>query len=73
MARISNKSISCILWYGRLLESEHLDDREIKRTPWSGALFEKLLVPQLINELPSFYDTWRFITVFTIAAQLYLP
>jgi hypothetical protein len=34
-------------------------------TPWNWALLEKPPVVQLINNFPTFYGTWRFITVFT--------
>jgi hypothetical protein len=34
-------------------------------TAYSRALLEKLIVPQLVMELPAFYETQRFITMFT--------
>jgi hypothetical protein len=39
-------------------------------TPWSRILLEKLMGPQLLNKFPSFYETRRFITIFTKARQL---
>jgi len=36
-------------------------------TPWSRIVFEKLIVTQLVKEIPTFYATWRLITVFTRA------
>ena len=38
----------------------------------SRVLPEKLRVPQLVNKLPTFYGTRRFITAFTSAHHLYL-
>jgi hypothetical protein len=35
--------------------------------PWSWALLEKLSIVQLLKNLPAFYGTRRFITVFTRA------
>jgi hypothetical protein len=37
----------------------------IRRTPWSWALLEKPPVVKLPKNFPTFYGTWRFITVFT--------
>jgi hypothetical protein len=34
-------------------------------TPWSSTLFEKLMVIQLVNKFSEFYETRRFITVYT--------
>jgi len=39
-------------------------------TPRSTVLLEKLTVPQPVKKYPSFYGTWRFITVFTSARHL---
>jgi hypothetical protein len=36
-------------------------------TPWSWALHAKLPLAQLLKNFPTFYGTWRFITVFTRA------
>jgi hypothetical protein len=36
-------------------------------TPWSWTLLEKLIVTQLVKELPFFYGTRRFITAFSRA------
>jgi hypothetical protein len=35
--------------------------------PWRLILFQKLPVAQLLKNFTTFYGTWRFITVFTIA------
>ena len=42
------------------------------RTPWSRVLFEALTSSQLVKKFPTFYVTWRFITVFTSARYLSL-
>jgi hypothetical protein len=36
-------------------------------TPWCRILFEKLIVTQLVKNIPLSYGTGRFITVFTKA------
>jgi hypothetical protein len=36
-------------------------------SPWSWALLEKPSVMQLLKNFPTYYGTWRFITVFTRA------
>jgi hypothetical protein len=36
-------------------------------TPWCKILFEKLIVTQLVKNIPLSYGTRRFITVFTKA------
>jgi hypothetical protein len=36
-------------------------------TPWSKVLFVKLTVTQLVKKFPTFYDTRKFITLFTTA------
>ena len=41
-------------------------------TAWSRALLHKLLVPQLLKKFLTFYERWRFITVFTTAHHLSL-
>ena len=41
-------------------------------TPWSRVLLEKLTVCQLVKKFPTFYETRRFITVFTSALHLSL-
>jgi hypothetical protein len=40
-------------------------------TPWNRVL-EKLIVPQLVKKFQAFYETQRFITVFTTACHLSL-
>jgi hypothetical protein len=40
--------------------------------PWSRGLPQKLTAPQLLKKFPSVYETWRFITAFTIARHLSL-
>jgi hypothetical protein len=39
-------------------------------SPWSGVLFEEMLVTQLFSKFPAFYGTPKFITVFTTARHL---
>ena len=39
--------------------------------PWSRVL-EKLIVPQVVRKFPKFYETRRFITVFTTVRHLNL-
>jgi hypothetical protein len=39
-------------------------------TPWSRVFPEKLTCPKLLKKLPAFYETQRFITVFTTARHL---
>jgi len=41
-------------------------------TPWSKLLLEKLTSSQLVKKFPTFYGTWRFITMFTGACHLSL-
>jgi len=41
-------------------------------TPWSSVLLENLTGPQVVKKFPTFYGTWRFITVFTSAHHLSL-
>ena len=41
-------------------------------TPWSRVLPEKPTGPQLVKKFPAFYETQRFITVFTTARHLSL-
>ena len=41
-------------------------------TSWSRVLLEKLTRLQLIKKFPTIYGSWRFITAFTSACQLYL-
>ena len=41
-------------------------------TPYSRILFEKLTGFQLVQKLPAFYGTRRFITAFTTARHLSL-
>ena len=41
-------------------------------TSWSWVLLEKLISSQLVEKLPAFYGTWRFITENTIARHLSL-
>jgi hypothetical protein len=36
-------------------------------TAWSRIILEKLLVTLLVKRFPTFYGTWRFITIFTRA------
>jgi len=36
-------------------------------TPWGRVLFEKIIVTQLANKFSTFYETQRFITLFTRA------
>jgi hypothetical protein len=33
---------------------------------WSGFLLEKRIISQLVKKLPPFYETWMFISAFTI-------
>jgi len=40
--------------------------------PWSRFLLEKLTGFQLVKKFPTFYGTWRFITLFTSARHLSL-
>jgi len=42
-------------------------------TPRNGVFLENLIVTQLVNKFPTFYGTWRFITVFTTAQHWPLP
>ena len=39
--------------------------------PWSTVRTEKLTGFQLVKKLPTFYGTWRFITAFTRARNLF--
>jgi hypothetical protein len=41
-------------------------------TPWSRALLEKPSVEQLLKNLPTFYGTRRFISVYTRALHWFL-
>jgi hypothetical protein len=41
-----------------------------KLSSWCWVYRQMLIVPQLVKILPSFYGTWRFITVFTTAQHL---
>jgi len=41
-------------------------------TPWSRVLLEKLTGLHLVQKLPAFYGTRRFMTAFTSARHLYL-
>jgi len=36
-----------------------------KLIAWSRVLLEELIVAQIYKKLPAFYETWRFITLFT--------
>jgi hypothetical protein len=47
-------------------------DNNIKLTPWSRVLPEKLKCPKLLKEFPAFYGTRRCITVYTRARHLSL-
>jgi hypothetical protein len=38
-------------------------------TPYSKVLLEKLIASQLVNKYPEFYETQRFISVFTKACH----
>jgi hypothetical protein len=51
------------------------DDDDIltyKLTPWSRVLLEKLSGSLIVKKFPAFYETGRFITVFTSARYLFL-
>jgi hypothetical protein len=41
-------------------------------TPCSRVLLQKLTGSQLVNKLPTFYGTQKFITAFTSARHLFL-
>jgi hypothetical protein len=41
-------------------------------TPWRRVLLEKLPVAQLLDNLPAFYGTRRFINAFATARHLFL-
>jgi len=41
-------------------------------TPWNRVFLEKLTSFQQVKKFPTFYGTWRFITVFTSACHLSL-
>jgi hypothetical protein len=41
-------------------------------TPWSTVVLEKLIIAQLVEELPAFYGNRRFIIVFTRKSKNYL-
>jgi len=41
-------------------------------TPWSRVLLDKLTGSQIIKKFPTFYESRRFITVFTSARHLFL-
>jgi len=43
-----------------------------KLTPWSRVLPEKLTVPQLVKNFPTFYGNQRFISAFTRGRHLSL-
>jgi len=38
-------------------------------TPWSIALLQKVIVPNLVKKFPAFYGTHSFITLFTRACH----
>ena len=42
-------------------------------TPWCRVLLDKLIGSQLVKKFPAYHGTWRFITAFTHACQLFLP
>ena len=60
----SNKTIS--------VHVQHLSLLTYLLTPWSTVLLEKLTGAQLVNKLPAFYGTRRFITAFTSSRHLSL-
>jgi len=39
----------------------------IHPSPWRGGLLKKVMVTQLVKKFPTFYGTWRYITMFTRA------
>jgi hypothetical protein len=47
--------------------------RNTKLTPCSRVLLEKLIVLQLVEKFPTFYEIERFISPFTKACHLSLP
>jgi hypothetical protein len=47
--------------------------RDNSLIPWSRVLSEKLTCPQLLNKLPAFYETQRFITAFAGAPPSTCP
>jgi hypothetical protein len=48
------------------------NERTNQPTQWSSVLLQKLTVPQLVEKLPEFYATRRFITALTKARRLSL-
>jgi hypothetical protein len=47
-------------------------EHNVKLSPWSKALLEKPIGPQLVKKFPTFYGIQRFITTFTRAPHLSL-
>jgi len=47
-------------------------ERSLINTKYMGQSPEKLTGPQLVKKLPTFYGTWRFITLFTRDCHLSL-
>jgi len=50
-----------------------LESKSDNPTPRSRVLLENLTVAQSVKKYPSYYGTWRFITVFTKAHHWGLP
>jgi len=57
----------CVLFKGASIENKTWLINYL--TPWSRVHLEKLLNTQLVKKYPTFYGTWRFMTVFTITCH----
>jgi len=53
-----------------MTSAQHITNFKLNLTPQSSDCLQKLTVSWLAKKLPTFYGTWRFITVFT-RAHLY--